>query len=313
MRAHSRGTGTSRQRCAWWRMPAASTRTVMPSSRNTRSRSRPSALPRQTRLEWSPPGSEGHRRLRRQGDGRAGRPCPPPPGRSGPTTADEGPQCRALAVGGREHLVEVAEEALDARHAEHAAHGLGPGLVAADAARPARPSGGDPGAAERQAGGDQPAAVGAHPAHQVGVAEGAAPPGLVRPGVQADAHEAARHLVRALGVVAGRHPHAADRQPRHLRDAEDPVLPEWRGQRRRQRRVSSVWRRLSISTRAGICRSLAVRRFRHSSSSRSGNSGRGKRAPFSLLAAALAPEIRRLQSRRPCFCHPSGTTLFRSS
>ena len=134
------------------------------------------------------PAASGRRPDPRGIGGSAARAWPsrsPVPTTAGPRRSHHVPtkarQCRALAVGGREHLVEVAEEALDARHAEHAAHDLRPSLVAAHAARPARPSVGDPGAAEGQAGGDQPAAVGAHPAHQVGVAEGAAPPGLVRP------------------------------------------------------------------------------------------------------------------------------------
>ncbi len=61
-----------------------------------------------------------------------------------PPGGDEGAPTRALAVGGLHHLVEIAEKAVNARDLEHAAHDMRPVLEGADAARPARFSGGDP-------------------------------------------------------------------------------------------------------------------------------------------------------------------------
>ena len=150
---------------------------------------------------------------------------PVPPG------GDESAPARALAVRGRHHLVEVAEEAGDAGGLKDTTDDLRPVLEGADGSRTPRFAGDDPGPAERQAGRDQPCAVGSHPHHQVRVTEARALPGLLDIGIKPDAHQAPRHLVGELGVVAGRDPEAADRQARHLGMAENAVLPEGRGER----------------------------------------------------------------------------------
>ena len=86
--------------------------------------------------------------------------------------------------------------------------------------------------------------------------------------IEPDADHAARDLVRELWVVAGGNPDAADREADHLRLAEHPVLPEGGGERAATEDASSCRRKLSIRRIEGISRSLAVRRLRHSSSSR---------------------------------------------
>ena len=157
------------------------------------------------------------------------RPEPVPPG------GDEGAPASALAVGGGHHLFQVAEEARDAGCLEHAAHDLRPALVGADGPGAMRLARGDPGLAQRQAGGHDAPAVRADPDHEIGVAEALALPWLFDIGVEPDAHEAAGHLVRELRVVAGRDPEAADRQPGHLGLPENTILPERRGERGGQR------------------------------------------------------------------------------
>src|SRR5665213_686831 len=135
---------------------------------------------------------------------------PIPPGRH------EAAPDSALAIGCLHHLFEVAEEPFDAGDLEHAPQRLRPGLVAADAARPARTSGGDPCLAEAEASRDDAGPVGTHPDHEIGVAKARALPGLLDVRIEPDAHETARHLVGELRVIAGGDPRAADRQSRHL-------------------------------------------------------------------------------------------------
>ena len=64
------------------------------------------------------------------------------------------------------------------------------------------------------------------------MAEARALPGPLDMGIEPDAHQAPGHLVGEFRIVAGGDPHAADRQSRHLGDAEDAILPERRGERR---------------------------------------------------------------------------------
>ena len=82
-----------------------------------------------------------------------------------PPRRDEHAPRPAFGVGRLVHLVEVGEEAGHAGDLDDAAHHLGPVLEAAESLAMSRSAGGDPGAAQRQAGGDEPAPVGPHPVH----------------------------------------------------------------------------------------------------------------------------------------------------
>src|SRR5690606_33381434 len=90
---------------------------------------------------------------------------PVPPG------GDEDAPSRALAVGCLHHLVEVAEEAGNARDLEHPADDVRPVFEGADRARSARAARGYPCLAEGEAGGHEPGAIRAHPRHQVRMTE----------------------------------------------------------------------------------------------------------------------------------------------
>ena len=93
----------------------------------------------------------------------------------------------------------------------------------------ARTSGGDPGLADGEAGGDQAGAIGAHPGHEIGMTEARALPGPLDMSIEPDAHYPPGHLVGEFRIVAGGDPHAADRQAGHFGDTENAILPERRG------------------------------------------------------------------------------------
>ena len=140
-----------------------------------------------------------------------GRAEPVPPG------ANEAAPGSALAVGRLHHLVEVAEEAVDAGDLEHAADDLRPVLVAADGAacRAAGPAAIQAWQSVRQAATSR-ARLARTQVIRSGWRKPRALPGPLDIGVEPDAHEPPRHLVGELRVVAGGDPEAADRQPRHL-------------------------------------------------------------------------------------------------
>src|SRR4051812_28425605 len=133
---------------------------------------------------------------------------------------------RAVGVGRLHQFLDVAKEAFDAGDLKHAAHGLRPVLIATDGARSARTAGGNPALAEGEAGRDEPRAVGAHPGHEIGVAESLALPGPLDMRVERYPNNPPRHLVGEFRIIAGRDPYAADRQSGHFGDAEDTILPE---------------------------------------------------------------------------------------
>src|SRR2546428_132639 len=99
---------------------------------------------------------------------------------------------------------------------EDAADDARPVLKVAHRARARWTAGVDPGADERERGGDEFAAVRRHPHAQIRMPEASSEPGTLDTGVKADAYCATGDLIREGRVVTSDDPGASDRDAHHV-------------------------------------------------------------------------------------------------
>ena len=142
---------------------------------------------------------------------------------------------------------------------------------------------------------------------EIGMPESCALPRALDMGIEPDAHEAARHLVGELGVIAGGDPDAADRQPRHLGGTEDAVLPEGRreggGNGRAVELVAEVVDQQDGRHLAQLCGDalapfLVITAFSHHAGAGTGEDG-GDRVHHQRGAGAWRGLLDQMQRRRP--------------
>src|SRR5262249_38252754 len=125
-----------------------------------------------------------------------------------------GPKLVVTLVG---ELIPVLEQAFDAGDGQDPAHDVHPGLVGAEHPPedlgPTWPVLDDPSPGEGQAGRDEAAALLAHPAQQVGMAEAASKLRALLLGLEADPNCPAGEFPAEGHVVAGGHPRGSIERP----------------------------------------------------------------------------------------------------